>query len=293
LYGDDAAAVAEEDAAIEREAAEAAAAAAELPQIAPRITPGTARLRRVIGDVATEDDLDAQLEDDTNVLVWNPVLPADELRTQIALGDAPDERDVCFGCASGGVTVGGHHMIEMAALFREAYAWTRPEDAANQVWHHYEHVVRAEHNRALTTSQLQREQGVLPLGPWNPASILEHFTKHSVDFATFQAINIRRLSVLADEIYTNGLYFQNSRNLSDRRVKEKGHRLYTSTLKQAMDMYKCVPASMAIFSTTRGSVDARPRPAMNNRPTAATGTERGQTMLLTHYFGENAAEAPA
>ena len=199
----------------------------------PRVSRGAAAVREVLGDTVTDEDLERQLEDDVNHLVWYPVPPPEEARAQSVLGAAPRGRADCFACMAGGASAApaAVAVANITSIWRSQWAYAAPEALALTIERYYEESVRKPANRAASMASLGfagdreggggRRRGVQTLGKWSAASIYEHFTQHVCDPETYFAQSIRELSTIKRHLYLEGSFMANSRDPTDRRVSEK------------------------------------------------------------------------
>ena len=249
----------------------------------PLITPGTKRMRAVLGATVTEEDIEQQMEDDDNRLVWHDVPPPEEVRAQAALG--PVERDTrayCFACESGGPSVSAPHVAAMAQMWREGRGYCRAEDLAREVHEYFVKNVCARANRIAVSDGRQAPM----VRDWSPACIREHFTSHVDDPDTFLVESIHALGVIQRKLYLEGVFQQNSRPPYDPRVSEKRTRMLLTVIAQRERLYKNDSTKMAMYNGDKVATSSRGGPVFNPRKNlGGVGPSSSGERLMSSMFG--------
>lgn len=255
--------------------------------VAPALTKGTTGLRATVGAVVTEDDVEAQMENDDNSLVWYDVPPPDEVRAQRALGPlSRNARAYCFACESGGPSVSAPQVANMARMWREGRGFMRKEDLAKQLHEYFVTTVCARANRVAASMGTDRPM----LQDWTPACIAEHFTTHVDDPDTFLVETIHQLGVVQRRLYMEGLFQQNSRPPFDTRMSEKRLRMYLSAVRQRESLYGKNSTRMAMYNGDKVAVSAAGRPAFNpRRTTGGLGPSSAGSRIMSSMFGARRA----
>lgn len=193
-----------------------------------RVTRGERDIMEVLGNAATEGDVERQMEKDTEHLKWLPVQSerVEELERTIGV---PGPRTQCYACCYGRGTYAAEetNIDRLRELHDECVRDEMPPEAiAREMYLYFEAYVRKRANRA------RARLGEAPMPEWTVATIHHHITgKHSANQGAYLRETVMEMRDLQTFLYNNGVYQCNALTPEDRRPSRKDIEMYNTVVK--------------------------------------------------------------
>jgi hypothetical protein len=206
-----------------------------------------AGLRPPEGDVGPDDPFDDERDDSDDEEPRNGSCLAPGYCRQLKVIGPSRDRRWCWGCISArldSTSVPFKKYNEMAKFFKEQFGRMDPLDLAKQLWVFFELYIR------MPANQYAIKHGLVPLEPWLPVDILDHFTVHMNEPSAWLCETIDQMRDAQRQNYRYSLFekVKNKRGKWVRKVNDRAWKRHKEIISTIRQLYNCRPSGMLMYN---------------------------------------------
>jgi hypothetical protein len=159
----------------------------------------------------TDEDVQRQIQEDTEFLRWQPVPPCSVARTRLLLG--PVGAAPCVASQLSGAVASSQQaaLTDWLQMYQDNMYFSQRAELAQELAHNFEHKIRQPVNEAA------RSLGEPCLPEFTPAAIEEYFQK-LMEPSVWIARSLHDVEEIGQELLTHGLIVQSAANPRERRL---------------------------------------------------------------------------